>query len=109
MTRTVLVSFAGGDFGVSPDGLSLRSGVTAVADAGSSGWRNFPAFKRRILDRQINHPMVRVYAMLNIVGHGMGSGAIEQNTDDMDPQATARVARAFPESIVGIRFVPLYR
>ena len=29
-----------------PDGFTLRSGVTTVADAGSSGWRSFPLFKR---------------------------------------------------------------
>ena len=28
-------SFAGGDFGVNPDGMALRNCVTAVADAGS--------------------------------------------------------------------------
>jgi dihydroorotase len=96
-------SFAGGDFGITPDGMALRSCVTAVADAGSSGWRNFPEFKRRILDRQINHPQVRVYAMLNIVGHGMGGGKVEQNTEDMDAQATAKVAREYPDLIVGLK------
>jgi dihydroorotase len=96
-------SFAGGDFGITPDGMSFRSCVTAVADAGSSGWRNFPEFKRRILDREINHPQVRVYAMLNIVGHGMGGGKVEQNTEDMDAQATAKVAREHPDLIVGLK------
>lgn len=96
-------SFAGGDFGISPDGLSLRSGVTTVVDAGSSGWRNFPDFKRRILDRELNHPMVRVLAMLNIVGNGMGGPRVEQNTDDMDAEATARMAKEFPSLVVGLK------
>lgn len=97
-------SFAGGDFGITPDGLSFRSGVTTVVDAGSSGWRNFPEFKRRILDRDINYAgMVRVLAMLNIVGHGMGGGEVEQNTSDMDAEATARVAREYPNLIVGVK------
>ena len=30
-----------GDLSVYPDGLTFRSGVTTVVDAGSSGWRNF--------------------------------------------------------------------
>jgi len=96
-------AFAGGDFGLPPDGLAMRSGVTTVVDAGSSGWRNFPEFKRRVIGRDINYPMVRVLAMLNIVGHGMGGGAVEQNTQDMDGPATARVAKQFPEHVVGVK------
>src|SRR5438132_7005642 len=74
-----------GDLSVYPDGFTFRSGVTTVADAGSSGWRNFPDFKDRVIDRA----KTRVLAFLNIVGNGMGGGAIEQNTKDMDSKATA--------------------
>jgi dihydroorotase len=96
-------AFAGGSFSVPPDGISFPSGVTTVVDAGSSGWRNFSEFKRRIIDRDINHPKVRVLAMLNIVGHGMGGGDVEQNTADMNGEATAKVARENPDVIVGIK------
>src|SRR5262245_38653903 len=37
-----------GDNSVSPDAFSFRAGVTAVADAGCAGWRNFEEFKRLI-------------------------------------------------------------
>ena len=68
----------------------FRSGVTTVVDAGSSGWRNFGEFR----DEIINHEKTRVFAMLNIVGSGMGGRPdVEQNTKDMDPQRTAEVAR----------------
>ena len=50
-----------------------------MVDAGSSGWRNFPDFKGRVIDRA----KTRVLVMLNIVGQGMGGGAIEQNVEDM--------------------------
>src|SRR5215831_14041598 len=40
-----------GDNSVYPDGFTFRAGVTTVADAGSSGWRNFPDFKGRVIDR----------------------------------------------------------
>jgi dihydroorotase len=96
-------AFAGGSFGIPPDGLSFRSGVTTVVDAGSSGWRNFAEFKRRIIDRDTNYPKARVLAMLNIVGHGMGGGTVEQNTSDMDSEATVKLARQYPETIVGIK------
>ena len=42
--------------------------------------------------------------MLNIVGKGMaGRSIIEQDLKDMDPEATARVARQFSEHVVGIK------
>lgn len=96
-------AFAGGPFGIPPDGMSFRSGVTTVVDAGSSGWRNFAEFKRRIIDRDTNYQKVRVLAMLNIVGHGMGGGQVEQNSSDMDSEATARVAREHSDLIVGVK------
>src|SRR5258708_32832824 len=40
-----------GDNSVYPDGFTLRTGVTTVADAGCAGWRNFEDFKQRIIDR----------------------------------------------------------
>src|SRR5882757_6797779 len=88
-----------GDHSVYPDGFTFRSGVTTVVDAGSSGWRNFEDFKDRIIDRS----KTRVLAMLNIVGHGMGGGAIEQNLDDMDAKATAEEAKKYKTTIVGIK------
>ena len=88
-----------GDNSVYPDEFSFREGVTTVVDVGSSGWRDFPDFKDRVIDRS----RTRVLAMLNIVGSGMGGGAVEQNTEDMDPEATARRAGEFPEIIVGIK------
>ena len=80
-----------GDNSVYPDGFTFRSGVTTAVDVGSSGWRNFPDFKQRVIDRA----KTRVLAMLNIVGKGMGGGAIEQNLDDMDARATAKVAKEY--------------
>ncbi len=88
-----------GDNSVYPDGFTFRSGVTTAVDVGSSGWRNFPDFKQRVIDRA----KTRVLAMLNIVGKGMGGGAIEQNLDDMDARATAKVAKEYRDTVVGIK------
>ncbi len=88
-----------GDHSVYPDGFTFRSGVTTVVDAGSSGWRNFADFKDRIIDRS----KTRVLAMLNIVGHGMGGGNIEQNLEDMDAKATAAEAQKYKGIVVGIK------
>jgi Predicted amidohydrolase len=88
-----------GDLSVYPDGFTFRSGVTTVVDAGSSGWRNFPDFKDRVIDRA----RTRVLAMLNIVGKGMGGGKIEQDVSDMDAAATADQAKKYTGTVVGIK------
>ena len=87
-----------GDSSVYPDGFSFRTGVTTMVDAGSSGWRNFPDFYQRVIDRA----KTRVLAFLNIGGVGM-SRVGENNPDDMDPRAAARVARVYPDVIVGFK------
>ena len=88
-----------GDLSVPPDGFTFRVGVTTVVDAGCSGWKNFEDFKDRIIDRS----KTRVFAMLNIVGAGMRGGKYEQNTADMDGEATAAMALKYPQTIVGIK------
>jgi dihydroorotase len=88
-----------GDNSVYPDGFTFRSGVTTVVDAGSSGWKSFPDFQNRVVERS----RTRVLSMLNIVGRGMGGGSIEQNTEDMDPKSTAETAKKFPQIIVGVK------
>jgi dihydroorotase len=87
-----------GDNSVYPDGFTFRSCVTTVADAGSSGWKNFPDFKDRVIDRS----KTRVLAFLNIVGAGMG-GKVEQDTNEMDPAAAAAMAKKYPEVVVGFK------
>ena len=88
-----------GDNSVYPDGFTFRSCTTTVADAGSSGYKNFPDFKDRIIDRSLT----RVLAFLNIVGSGMGPGQTEQNTADMDPAAAAAIIKQYPGLVVGIK------
>ncbi len=88
-----------GDHGVYPDGFTLRSGVTTAVDAGSSGWKNFPDLKNRVIDRSIT----RILAFINIVGGGMRGGNYEQDTQDMDAHATAAMALKYPQVIVGIK------
>ena len=85
---------------VSPDDHSFRNGVTTMVDAGSSGWKSFPDFRRRTIERS----KTRVLALLNIVGTGMGGNATtEQNIADMDPEATADRVKQYREYIVGIK------
>src|SRR6476661_5705614 len=66
-----------GDHCVQPDAVGFRTGVTTMVDAGSSGWRDFPEFRRRVIDIA----QTRVLAMINIVGVGMlgEDDAVDQN------------------------------
>lgn len=91
-------AWAGND-SVLPDGFSFRTGVTTMADAGSAGWRNFEDFRSRVIDQS----KTRVFAFLNIAGIGMVSDALEQNVHDMDPKATADMAKKHKDVVVGIK------
>jgi dihydroorotase len=88
-----------GDNSVYPDGFTLRNGVTTVADAGSSGWRSFPDFKNRVIDRS----KTRVLAFLNIVGKGMRGGKIEQDLTDMEAKPAADRVKEYPQVLIGIK------
>jgi dihydroorotase len=88
-----------GDQSVYPDGFSFRACTTTMADAGTSGAANFEDFKQRVIERA----RTRVFAFINIVGHGMGGGAVEQNTDDMNAQSAAEMAKKYPDLIVGFK------
>lgn len=84
---------------VIPDHHLFHAGVTTAVDAGTSGWRTFPDFRRRIIDTS----KVRVLAMINIVGAGIVNYELEQNPRDMDPEQTAEMARKHSDVVVGIK------
>jgi dihydroorotase len=88
-----------GDHSVYPDGFTLRTGVTAVADAGCAGWRNFEEFRERIIVRS----KTRVFAFLNIIGNGMRGQQFEQDLSDMEAKPTAEMALRHKGLIVGIK------
>ncbi len=88
-----------GDRSVLPDGFGFRTGVTTMADTGSSGWRNLDDFRHRVIDRFDT----RAYALVNIAGLGMATDSTEQNAADMDPERTAAAAREHADIVVGIK------
>ncbi len=91
--------YSNGFSSVMPDGFYQRVGVTTVVDAGGTGWRDFPIFKKNIIDNS----QTRVLSFINIVGNGMRGGPVEQNVDDMDPVKAAEAAIANKEHVVGIK------
>lgn len=92
-------TFADGFSSVSPDDFSFRSGVTTVVDAGTSGWRNFEAFKRNVIDQS----QTRVLAFLNIAGTGISGKLTQENIEDMDPGKAYETLIKYPEILVGIK------
>ncbi len=84
---------------VQPDAFTFRSGVTTAVDVGSAGWRNIETF----IEQTVRHSETRILAFLNIVGHGMKGGQIEQNLSDMEPERTAEAASQFSDVVVGIK------
>jgi len=83
---------------VFPDSLAFRIGATTICEAGSAGWRTFPDFKQRVIDRA----QTRILAFLNIVGNGSASG-LTQDLGDMDARATADQSLRYKDLVIGIK------
>ena len=92
---------ANGEHSVQPDVTGFRAGVTTMVDAGTSGWRDFADFRRRVIDTA----QTRVLAMINIIGVGMlgADDATDQNQFDMDPVMVAKVAAKNADVVVAIK------
>ena len=88
-----------GDESVQPDAFSFRTGVTAMADAGSAGWRTFETFRHFVIDRA----KTRVFAFINISGLGMLTDSAEQEKSEFQPEEIARLARKHRDVVVGIK------
>src|SRR5690606_4971910 len=92
--------FADGTSSQLPDAFAIRSGITTVVDAGTSGWKNFPLFKSQVIDKSVT----RVLAFLNIFETGFSAGsAIEPDMNSLDVEETVEAIKTFPEVIVGTR------
>ncbi|WP_221929924.1 amidohydrolase/deacetylase family metallohydrolase [Fodinibius sediminis] len=91
--------FNGGASSVSPDAFSFRSGITTIVDAGDAGWRNFPDFRKQVIEQSDT----RVLAFINIFGHGLTSGSGIYKMDDIDIDSTLSMVRRYPDDIVGVR------
>ncbi|MCF2506309.1 amidohydrolase/deacetylase family metallohydrolase [Dyadobacter sp. CY107] len=91
--------FANGVNSVSPDDFTFRSGVTTVVDAGTSGWRSFPLFKKQVIDQS----KTRILAFINISGDGMTGAEHEQNIADMVPDSALSIINQHAETIVGVK------
>lgn len=93
------VGFTDGTSSQLPDAFGPRSGITTVVDAGTSGWRTFPDFKTKIIDKS----MTRVLTFLSIAANGYSVDNAQENIAEMDVQKTAETIRNNPDILVGVR------
>lgn len=99
--------FADGINSISPDDFSFKSGVTTVVDAGTSGWQNFPQFKRQVIDVS----KTRILVFLNIAAHGISGTEVsltqiedaKHDLDEMDAIKTMEIIKAYSDIIVGVK------
>ena len=88
--------------GLPPDPVNVARGVTTIVDAGSSGARTFPAFRKWTIERSAT----RIYALLNISSMGMPAGNKIGELQDMrwaDVDEAVESWRANKEHIIGIK------
>jgi len=85
------------DHYICADVVPLRTGVTTIVDAGSTGWRDFERFKAEVIDVS----KVRILAFLNIAGCGMVRR--EQDPAEWDPLAAVDMIERYPDTIVGLK------
>lgn len=98
-TGTPVTGAAARSNAVLADAFSFRSGVTTMADAGTSGARNFTDFR----DNVIRKSKTRVLAFLNISRNGMTGFGNEDCEEDLDVPAAVKAAKENPDIIVGFK------
>ncbi len=91
--------FANGINSLSPDNFTLKSGVTTVVDAGTSGWQNFESFKAQVID----HSLTRVLSFVNIAGPGMCGKPLQESMTEMQPEEISKLKEVYPNEIVGVK------
>ncbi|MBZ5596333.1 MAG: amidohydrolase/deacetylase family metallohydrolase [Acidobacteriia bacterium] len=90
----------GSSWGIDPD-ICLNHGVTTVVDAGTTGFINFPAFRKT----QVSAATVRVLAFVNISGIGIPTTLVGELEDIRfaRPLETGRVIEGNRDLCVGVK------
>ncbi|MDP9372399.1 MAG: amidohydrolase/deacetylase family metallohydrolase, partial [Chloroflexota bacterium] len=87
-------------WGIEPDPVAARSGVTTWLDVGSAGAYSFPGFRRYVAEPS----RTRVYALLNLSAIGLVAPTYEfANLDYCDVDLAAGIVEANRDLILGIK------
>ena len=92
--------YEGNLYGVDPL-MCLNHGVTTAVDAGSTGYANFPEFRRTVLDRCLTN----VLAFVHISFMGLHAPFAEELLDlrYARPRETAAVIAKYPDRAIGVK------
>jgi dihydroorotase len=92
--------YEGSIYGINPH-ISLNHGVTTVVDAGTSGFINFPEFRKHTIDRA----HIRILAFLHISCLGLHAPFAEELRDIRyaRPKETAVVIEKNKDVVVGVK------
>ena len=94
--------FVGGyGLGSELDHVCRSTGVTTLVDGGSSGAATFPVFKELLIDS--SETMIRTFLHISTIG--LADLTVGESTylDLHQPEQAAETAKAYPETIVGIK------
>jgi dihydroorotase len=87
-------------WGIEPDPVAARSGVTTWLDVGSSGAYSFPGFRRYVAEPSRS----KVYALLNLSSIGLIASTWEfANPDYCDVELAAKMVELNRDLILGIK------
>ena len=87
-------------WGIEPDPVAARTGVTTWLDAGTAGGYSFPGFRRHVVERS----EARVFALLNVSSIGLVAPTYElTNLDYCDLDLAERIVDANRDVILGIK------
>lgn len=87
-------------WGIEPDPIAARTGVTTWLDAGTAGGYSFPGFRRYVIERSDT----RVFALLNVSAIGLVAPTYElTNLDYCDLGLARRMVDANRDVILGIK------
>ncbi len=87
-------------WGIEPDPVAARSGVTTWLDVGSAGAYSFPGFRRYVVEASRS----RVFALLNLSAIGLIAPTYElANLDYCDVDLAAQIVEEHRDVILGIK------
>jgi dihydroorotase len=87
-------------WGIEPDPVAARSGVTTWLDVGSAGAYSFPGFRRYVAEAS----RIRAYCLLNLSAIGLVAPTYElANIDYCDVDLAAQIVEANRDIILGIK------
>lgn len=85
--------------GISPDEIGVKTGVTTLIDAGTSGANTIDDFYTRVIKKS----NTRIYALLNVASDGLLTLSELAHNEAISAQKIEDTISKYPEIIVGIK------